>query len=81
MRSPTVLVFQLAKSLMLEMDGDSDGEITEQELLDAFLLRQETLTTMLVNKVGRRGIVMASPPLILQVMQRALSVQFNILKD
>ena len=36
---------------MKEMDNDSDGSITVEELTDAFLLRQETLTTLLVNKV------------------------------
>jgi hypothetical protein len=40
----------MAAALMMEMDGDEDGEITEGELVDAFL-RQEVFTTLLVNKV------------------------------
>jgi len=55
---------EMAEALMLEMDGDSDGSITEEELVEAFL-RQEVFTTLLVNKI----------------MQRALSIQINILKD
>ena len=41
----------MSETLMKEMDNDSDGSITVEELTDAFLLRQETLTTLLVNKV------------------------------
>ena len=41
-----------------------DGKISEEELMEAFL-RQEMLTTLLVNKV----------------MQRAVTAKVNILKD
>jgi hypothetical protein len=41
----------MSEALMLEMDGDSDGLITEEELMEAFL-RQELFTTLLVNKVN-----------------------------
>jgi hypothetical protein len=41
---------QVAEVLMAEMDGDLDGRITEEEMVAAFL-RQESFTTLLVNKV------------------------------
>ena len=41
-----------------------DGKISEEELMEAFL-RQEMLTTLLVNKV----------------MQRAVAAKVNILKE
>merc|ERR1711942_348153 len=52
---------ELAKRIMNETDRNKDGMISEEELMSAFL-RQELLTTLLVNKV----------------MQRAVTVKVNI---
>jgi hypothetical protein len=44
------LCVQVAEVLMAEMDGNLDGRITQDEMVAAFL-RQESFTTLLVNKV------------------------------
>eukprot|EP00092_Neocalanus_flemingeri_P022117 GFUD01023993.1.p1 GENE.GFUD01023993.1~~GFUD01023993.1.p1 ORF type:complete len:202 (+),score=71.82 GFUD01023993.1:107-712(+) len=55
---------KFSERIMKEMDKNKDGNISEEELMSAFL-RQEQLSTLLVNKV----------------MQRAVTAQVNILKD
>lgn len=55
---------QFSSLIMNEMDKDKDGSISEIEFMSAFM-REEQLTTLLVNKV----------------MQRAVSAQLNILRD
>jgi len=46
---------EMSEALMSEMDNDSDGLVTEAELMAAFL-REEMFTTLLVNKLMQRAV-------------------------